>query len=59
MRIEIEIYLPDGTTRRCPAVGLAGQCVLPDKKHGHDEAHDPPDAIYLGTAHPAAFYNTD
>lgn len=56
---ERELYLPDGTTPRCQAVGVTGQCKLPDVKHGHNTPHDPPDAIYLGTFHPASFYNED
>ncbi len=49
------------TTRRCPAVGLTGQCTRPYERYGHqDGPHDPPDACYFeGPAHPASYYNED
>ena len=61
MSVTRERYLSDGKTLRCPAVGLTGQCIRPEERHGHqDGPHDPPDACYFdGPAHPASFYNED
>ncbi|KKM72946.1 hypothetical protein LCGC14_1415420 [marine sediment metagenome] len=59
--MRIEPYTADGKARRCPAVGLNGQCVRPYEEHGHRTApHDPPDACYIeGPAHPASYYNEE
>ncbi|KKN01842.1 hypothetical protein LCGC14_1123780 [marine sediment metagenome] len=59
--MRIEKYMPDNKTRRCPAIGLTGQCKRPYEFQGHKTApHDPPDACYYdGPAHPASYYNTD
>ena len=57
---KIEPYLSDGTTPRCPAVGVTGQCQRAEDKYGHLKGpHDPPDAVYVWTAHPASFWNEE